>query len=85
MKNTLNILKCTYGCEIDQLAISQLNLKELDACFNTKIINVNHMKDTLDILYCMDSSGIDQFGISELKLKILYACGNNKIINARSL
>jgi len=47
MKETLKILDCSgHDCGINQCGISELNLIELDAHFNNKIKNVNHMKKT---------------------------------------
>ena len=59
MKNSLQILNCSYGSKIDQNSISELNLIELYSTQNYKIKNISHMKRTLKILSCGYDCGID--------------------------
>ena len=77
----LKIRKLTCTVKINQQITQNIlqqkkfnQLRYLNASYNEKIINVNHLKDTLIELHCTRNCGIQQEGINELrKLQILDA------------
>ena len=59
-------------------------IRYLNATYNPKITNVNHLTN-LKILWACGTSGIDDYGIKNLNLIELYAYNNPKITNANHL
>lgn len=69
---------CGFGHIIDQNAIDQLNLVELDVANNSDIKYVGHMTK-LKILDASGNCGIKQDSIDKLNLRVLCADDNSRI------
>jgi len=74
----LKELYATGMCGIDDNGIGNNNLEKLDASYNQKITNVNHMTK-LKKLEAYGDCGIDDDGIKNLNLEILCANYNVRI------
>lgn len=81
LRNLKKLSVCYDSCEIDQKVINHLDLVELIADYNSKIIDVSFMKN-LKLLSARGGihfCGIDQKGISGLNLIELDASYNDSI------
>ena len=83
------LVRFKIGFKITQEIIQQKKfnkLQKLNAGYNSKITNVNHLRNTLTELDCRWDCGIDQMGISDLlKLQKLNATNNVRITDVNHL
>ena len=87
LNKNLKIKKLNHPYVSDKILQQEkfIDLEELDASYNKKIKNVNHLTK-LKILDCSRNCGIDQEGIKDVQLiEELYTNNNKKIINVNHL